>query len=45
MGIAVKSSTNGYINAVCKPTQEESEQVLKDTARNCGIQTDFPVNT
>ena len=42
--IAVKYSTNAYINTVCQLTQQESKQVLKGIAKNCGIQTDLLVN-
>ena len=42
--ITVKSSTNVYINTVCQLTQQGSRQILKNIAKNCGIQTDLLVN-
>ena len=39
--IAVKSSTNAYINTVRQITQQESKQVLKSIAKICGILTNL----
>ena len=35
--ITVELSTNAYINTFCQLYLQESEQVLKGVAKNCGI--------